>query len=557
MEPESIRFQEGGFAMTILSSLYSGVSGLATNGNALSIIGDNIANVNTIGYKISRPTFADVMASSLAGAGRNQIGQGARMVSVDVQFTQGSFQTTTNPTDLSIDGKGFFILKDANGVYYTRAGQFNIDKSGDLVNPEGLQVQGYGVDTSGNITGALGKINITGVSSAPKATSSVEVDANLDSRETALGSSQTVLSGTSAGTSVSAGTTLTINLDGDGAQSITLAANSTGAAIAADIQSKVRALTAATSSNQPAFDNFTCTYNSSTGMYKLVSGTNTSSSSVSVTGGTAQSTLKLDSAGGVSTTGGFDVSDPLNTSNFSTALTVYDSLGNSHQLNIYFRKDAANDWSWYAVVNSSDNANGTGDQVQGRGNMMFSTAGVLSDQDSMTSPTGGFDFTGGGSLNQSISFDFGTPVSSSGTGSDGITQFGLTSATSFQNQDGYTSGSLQNITVSSDGLISGNFSNGRTSTIAQIALANFQSNEGLTRLGGNLFLESALSGQPIIGQPGSGGRGNVSSNSLEQSTVDLAQEFVNMITSQRGFQANSRTITTTDQLLQELINLKR
>ncbi len=543
--------------MTILSSLYSGVSGLATNGNALSIIGDNIANVNTIGYKISRPTFADVMASSLAGAGRNQIGQGARMVSVDVQFTQGSFQTTTNPTDLSIDGKGFFILKDANGVYYTRAGQFNIDKSGDLVNPEGLQVQGYGVDTSGNITGALGKINITGVSSAPKATSSVEVDANLDSRETALGSSQTVLSGTSAGTSVSAGTTLTINLDGDGAQSITLAANSTGAAIAADIQSKVRALTAATSSNQPAFDNFTCTYNSSTGMYKLVSGTNTSSSSVSVTGGTAQSTLKLDSAGGVSTTGGFDVSDPLNTSNFSTALTVYDSLGNSHQLNIYFRKDAANDWSWYAVVNSSDNANGTGDQVQGRGNMMFSTAGVLSDQDSMTSPTGGFDFTGGGSLNQSISFDFGTPVSSSGTGSDGITQFGLTSATSFQNQDGYTSGSLQNITVSSDGLISGNFSNGRTSTIAQIALANFQSNEGLTRLGGNLFLESALSGQPIIGQPGSGGRGNVSSNSLEQSTVDLAQEFVNMITSQRGFQANSRTITTTDQLLQELINLKR
>jgi len=543
--------------MTILSSLYSGVSGLATNGNALSIIGDNIANVNTIGYKISRPTFADVMASSLAGAGRNQIGQGARMVSVDVQFTQGSFQTTTNPTDLSIDGKGFFILKDANGVYYTRAGQFNIDKSGDLVNPEGLQVQGYGVDTSGNITGALGKINITGVSSAPKATSSVEVDANLDSRETVLGSSQTVLSGTSAGTSVSAGTTLTINLDGDGAQSITLAANSTGAAIAADIQSKVRALTAATSSNQPAFDNFTCTYNSSTGMYKLVSGTNTSSSSVSVTGGTAQSTLKLDSAGGVSTTGGFDVSDPLNTSNFSTALTVYDSLGNSHQLNIYFRKDAANDWSWYAVVNSSDNANGTGDQVQGRGNMMFSTAGVLSDQDSMTSPTGGFDFTGGGSLNQSISFDFGTPVSSSGTGSDGITQFGLTSATSFQNQDGYTSGSLQNITVSSDGLISGNFSNGRTSTIAQIALANFQSNEGLTRLGGNLFLESALSGQPIIGQPGSGGRGNVSSNSLEQSTVDLAQEFVNMITSQRGFQANSRTITTTDQLLQELINLKR
>jgi flagellar hook protein FlgE len=111
--------------------------------------------------------------------------------------------------------------------------------------------------------------------------------------------------------------------------------------------------------------------------------------------------------------------------------------------------------------------------------------------------------------------------------------------------------------VSSDGVITGNFSNGRTVPIAQIALATFQSNEGLTRIGGNLFLESSASGQPIIGQPSSGGRGKISSNSLEQSTVDLAQEFVNMITSQRGFQANSRTITTTDELLQELINLKR
>ena len=543
--------------MTILSSLYSGVSGITTNGNALSIIGDNIANVNTIGFKTSRPSFADVMAASLSGASQTQIGQGARLAAIETQFTQGSFETTSNPTDLSIDGNGFFIIQDANGVYYSRAGQFHFDKDGDLVNPQGKKVQGYGVDSSGNITGALGDINISGISSAPNATTSVSIDANLDSRESAIGSSQTVISGSSAGTSVSAGTTLTINLDSDGAQTITLAANSTGAAIAADIQSKVRALTAATASNQPAYDNFTCTYNSVTGTYKLVSGTNTSSSSVSVTGGTAQSTLKLSAATGASSTGAFDVSDPTSTSNFSTALTVYDSLGNGHQVTIYFRKDATNDWSWYAVVASADNENGTGDQVQARGNLVFDTSGRLYSQDSTTSPTGGFDFSGGGAQNQTVSFDFGSPVSSSGTGTDGITQYGLTSSTSYQSQDGYTSGSLRNVSVGSDGIITGLFSNGRTVTIAQIALATFQNNQGLTRIGGNLFLESVDSGQPIVGEPSSGGRGSVSSNSLEQSTVDLAQEFVNMITSQRGFQANSRTITTTDELLQELINLKR
>ncbi len=543
--------------MTILSSLYSGVSGLTTNGNALSIIGDNIANVNTIGFKTSRPTFADVMASSLAGAGSKQIGQGARLSSIEVQFTQGSFQTTSNPTDLSIDGKGFFMLQDDNGVYFTRAGQFHFEKSGDLVNPSGIRVQGYGVDPNGNITGALGDINISGISSSPWATTEVIVDANLDSQAAILGLSQTVASGPASATTLAGGETLTIDLDGDGAQTITLAANTTGAAIAADIQAQVRALTAAAPANQGAFDNFVCTYNASTGSYKLLSGSNTATSAVAVTGGTGQATLKLDAAGGVTSSGAFDVSDPIDTSNFSTALTVYDSLGNPHQLSLYFRKDAVNDWSWYAVVNDADNGNGTGDQVQARGSLTFTASGELAEISPVTFTTGGFDFKGGALQDQLVTFDFGTAVADGGTGVDGLTQYGLTSSATFQSQDGYTSGSLRNISISSDGVMVGSFSNGRTSTIAQIALATFQSNEGLTRIGGNLFLESAGSGQPIVGQPSSGGRGNISSNSLEQSTVDLAQEFVNMITSQRGFQANSRTITTTDELLQELINLKR
>ncbi len=548
--------------MTILSSLFSGVSGLTTNGNALSIIGDNIANVNTIGYKSSRATFADVMASSLGGGGRNQIGQGARLSSVGVQFNQGSFQTTTSPTDLAVDGNGFFILQDANGLYYSRAGQFHFDKDGILVNPDGIAVQGFMADSSGTIVaGALTDINISGISSQPRATTAVEVDSNLDASSTALGSGDTIISGTSPLTATTAGDTMTINLDGDGAQVITLATSATGAAVAADIQAKVRALTsAAPPTNQPAFDNFTATYNTTTGAYKYVSGSNTSSSAVAITAVTGTLTLAnmdLTVATGMTTTGAFDPANTLATSNFSTALTVFDSLGQSHQISIYFRKDAANDWSWYAVVPASDAAGSSTDQVQARGNMVFTTSGTLYDQDTLTSPTGGFDFSGGGSQDQTIAFNFGTPVLLNGTGSDGVTQYGLTSSTSFQNQDGYTAGSNRNVSVSSDGVISGLFSNGRTAAIAQIALGTFQSNEGLIRIGGNLFIESVESGQASTGEPSSGGRGNITANALEQSTVDLAQEFVNMITSQRGFQANSRTITTTDELLQELINLKR
>ncbi len=544
--------------MTILSSLYSGVSGLTTNGNALSIIGDNIANVNTIGYKNSRATFADVMASSLGGGGRNQIGQGARLSSVNVQFNQGSFQTTTSPTDLAVDGNGFFVLQDANGLYYTRAGQFYFDKDGILVNPDGIAVQGFMADANGTIIpGALSDINISGVSSQPRATTTVQLDANLDASSTALGTGDTWISGTSAADDATLGNTVLLTVDGNAA-TVTFAANiaNDGAAVAAEIQADVRALG---TGSTPWFDNFTATWDPNALTYKLVSGTNASTSAVVVTGGTEAAALNL--LGGAvanTTTGAFDTADALATSNFSTALTVIDSLGQSHQITIYFRKDAPNNWSWYSVVPASDTSTGTADEVQARGNLLYTTVGALDIQDTMTSSTGGFDFSGGGAQNQAIIFDFGTSITgSSGTGTDGVTQYGLTSATSFQSQDGYTAGSNRNVSVSSDGIIAGLFSNGRTAAIAQIALGTFQSNEGLIRIGGNLFIESVESGQASTGEPSSGGRGNISSNSLEQSTVDLAQEFVNMITSQRGFQANSRTITTTDELLQELINLKR
>ncbi|MFQ5455218.1 MAG: flagellar hook protein FlgE [Nitrospirota bacterium] len=428
--------------MAILTSLFSGVSGLNANGSAMSVIGNNIANVNTVGFKSSRTTFADIISQSLGGgSASSQIGRGVFLSSVSPSFTQGSFETTSNALDLGVDGNGFFLVKNSSGQFYTRAGQFTISKDGNVVNPEGFVVQGYQVDSAGTINGVIDDINISAATSAPRNTQNVTITANIDSRSTI-----------------------------------------------------------------PA---------------------------------------------------AFSVSTPTTTSNFSTAMTAYDSLGNGHLITVYFRKNqetvSGNTWQWFAVVNSSDTMSGA-DEIQASGTLVFDNAGALSSE---TTSSSSFNFTGGASQGQNIAFEFGTSITEGGTGLDGTTQFGSTSATIFQSQDGYSSGALQGISINQDGIISGLFTNGQTRVLGQVILSIFNNPHGLTRLGKNLYAESFESGQAIIGAPSTGGRGRVLSNSLELSNVDLAEEFIKIITAQRGFEANSRTITTTDLLLGELVNIKR
>jgi len=171
---------------------------------------------------------------------------------------------------------------------------------------------------------------------------------------------------------------------------------------------------------------------------------------------------------------------------------------------------------------------------------------------------GGFDFNGLAAAGQAIDFDFGTSITTDGgSGLDGTTQYGSDSSTAFQDQDGYSAGSLRSITIGPDGIITGIFTNGQTRGIAQIALAKFISPTALTKMGKGLYAESTESGQPIISTPGTSGTGTILSNTLELSNVDLAEEFVKMILSQRGFQANSRVISTSDELMVELVNMKR
>ena len=423
----------------MLSSLWTGISGLDANGAAMGVIGNNIANVNTIGFKGSAAAFSDILSQTLMGTnGGNQIGRGVKLDAVQTQFLQGSFETTGNATDMAIDGNGFFIVKNPDGgQFYTRAGQFIIDDKGYLVNPDNLVVQGYAINATGQVATNLSDINLSKSISNPKMSSLVNLSVNLD-----------------AGATVP---TTAWNL----------------ATLSSD-------------------------------MY-----------------------------------------------NYTTSVTVYDSLGGAHPVSIYFVKTAANAWTAHYVYTDS-----TGTQQEaGTQDLSFGTDGSLT-----TDNEAAINFASladGATTPQPITFDYGDGTAGGGTGLDQTTQFASPSVTNLINQDGYQSGSLLSVTVDLDGVITGLFSNGQTRQISQMALADFASPWGLTKMGGNLYGESHASGQPVINKPGTGGVGTIHANALEQSNVDLAAEFVKLITTQRGFQANSKIITTSDEMLADVVNLKR
>jgi len=424
----------------MISSLWTGISGLDANGSAMGVIGNNIANVNTVGFKGSSMAFSDILSQSLTGAsGGNQIGRGVSLSAVQTQFLQGSFESTGSATDMAIDGSGFFVVKDASGgKYYTRAGQFIIDDDGYLVNPDNLVVQGYAIDATGAVATELSDINLSKSISNPKITSEVNLSINLDA--------------------------------------------------------------------------------------------------TSVVPTTAWNLATLSS----------------DMYNYTTSATVYDSLGGAHAISIYFVKTGAGAWTAHYVYT---NNTGTVTETATTQALAFGLDGSLT-----TDNEAAINFVNladGVTTPQPITFDYGDGTAGGGTGLDQSTQFSSPSVTTMLNQDGYQSGSLLSVSTDTDGVITGLFSNGQTRSIAQVALADFASPWGLTKMGGNLYAESYSSGQPVLNKPGTGGTGTIHSNALEQSNVDLAAEFVKLITTQRGFQANSKVITTSDEMLADVVNLKR
>lgn len=421
----------------MLTSMQTAISGMNANGTDLSVIADNIANQNTVGYKKSTVAFGDVLSQSVTGvAGSAQVGRGVYVQEVSPLFTQGSLETSENSLDMAIDGDGFFIVNDNGASYYTRAGNFSIDQEGYIVNAKNLRLQGYLANAGGELTGTTGDLQLIATQSPANMTSEAGVSVNLDSTDAI---------------------TATV------ADPFTLDANGDGV---------------------------------------------------------------LDDAANY---------------NSSTTLTMYDSLGGGHQVTLYYSKTANNNWTVNFAQEDPANA---GELLNvGTQTLTFDSAGSLT----ATSGSGPTLVIGGGATaSQPIAFDH-----------TGTMQYASEFAVLAINQNGYASGALDSLTIADDGRMTGIFSNGQTRLIGQIALAKFIAPTELVKLGGNLYGESSDSGQPIVSSPGTSGLGDVSSNTLELSNVDLAQEFVNMITAQRGFQANSRMITVTDELMAEVVNLKR
>ncbi len=427
--------------MSIWSSLYTGRSGLTAHGDAINVVGDNIANVSTVGFKSGSANFNDILGQRTNG-GQN-LGAGVKMGSVSQAFGQGSFLQSGGSLDYAIQGGGFFEVVGENdgieGSYYTRNGRFSLNNEGMMVNQDGLRVQGYQVDANGDPTGGVGDIEISG-QSPPVATTTADMDINLDPGEIGAGP--------------------------------------------------------------------------------------------------------------------FNPLDPEATSDYQTSATVYDSLGNAHDVQMFFTNNGAGAFEWHAMVDGSELNGGTPGTLTeiADGTLGFDTNGNL---DTETLNASSADFQGA-TAGQSIQFDFGEAITTDGgDGNNASTMVAGASTVESFDQDGREPGDLIDVITSENGTVSGLYSNGETEPLAKLALASFRAPENLRREGDQLWSASRDSGQALLGEAGTSGRGSVASGALEGSNVDLGDELVTLIAYQRAFQANARTISTADEMLTEVNNLKR
>ena len=602
--------------MAISTSLSTGASGVNVFQDALRVTSNNIANTDTVGFKENDIAFHELIAGGLAGPGKLQIsrftiGRGAAVGNIRNIFEQGSPESTSRNLDLTIDGEGFFVLKDANGStipLFTRAGQFDDNKLGLVTNPDGFLLQGSPV-TIDPVTGEkkIGKadsINLADHNFPPKATTKSNFTLNLFAEDiisdsSVTGSEPTNFNNLEPGSLIINGASFG-DIIGDNAvdriadliSAINAFEDITGVHAENATETTISLTNAQGGPITIAFDlNLDPDVAAKTGLNagsflsgggKILTGKVTSEIGTKKIAGTGTRFLNELLPGDAITIGTssftvesiqsntqltvtknidadlFDVQAVAQDASFSTPIKFFDSLGAEHLINLRFRKTATNTWEWNAVVDRAENLNGAFDEVQATGQLGFTPLGQLDLKRTVaaTFPTGGFDFKGGALANQQVQFDFAGTTEKL---KSGITQFGSPTLSLLldQGQDGFSSGSLQSITVDKEGFINGLYTNGKIQALYQLAIAKFPNQEGLTRVGKNLYIQSDLSGEAINAAPGSGGRGQITANAFERSTVDLAEQFVKLITYQRGFQANSKVIITADEVVQEVVNLKR
>ncbi|MEZ5316920.1 MAG: flagellar hook protein FlgE [Vicinamibacterales bacterium] len=416
-----------------VNSFSAALSGLTVNQQKLTVIGNNLSNINTVGFKASTVEFADLVSQSVGGPSDNpmQIGLGAVTGQISPNFTQGGIESTGVATNVAIQGQGLFLVGDSTSRAYTRAGNFSFDANGVLITADGQPVQGYTQTDP-----------VTGLIDTTTQPTDIVIPPGV-----------------------------------------------------------LRTPTATT-----------------------VFGTRTN----------------LDASAAVGAT-------------FSASAEIFDALGDSHIVTINYTKTAANAWSYSMTVPGEDVSGGTPGTptVINSGNVTFSGLGVL------TAPAADVTVTSPTWANGAAATNFDWDLLDA-NGVPTLTGYASPSATASVTQNGAsTASAVRQITINGSGQILASYGVGQTVTIAQLAMATFNNPQGLVKLGNNLYSQSEASGTPSVGTAGTGGRGDVVGGALEQSNVDIATEFTQMILAQRGYQANSRSITVADELLVETLNIKR
>lgn len=446
-----------------MSFVNTALSGMNSASKDLEVLGNNIANSTTVGFKGSRAQFADVYSGVAYGAGANAVGSGVKLTRVQQSFATGSLTPTSNTLDLAINGPGFFVLSDKGARIYSRAGQFKLDDKNNIVNGAGQNLQGIRTD------GTFGNLSISTANIAPNASTTLKAGLNLNSQVGAVSSPPS-------------------------------------------------------SSDIP--------YVTSPWV-----------------GGASPAT---------------------NTYNSTSSSTIYDSLGNSHVLTMYYTK--ANP-SGAAPVAGANNQWYASFQIDGQ-DAWGSTTNSTASPGGATNATNlySINFNADGSFNN-VSDPSGTAVGSkipitAFTLSNGAqplnftvdfspsTQFGTPFAVQSLQDDGYTTGSLTGLQIDPSGKIIGRYTNGQTPSLGKVQIANFPDPEGLQSLGETSWAETFASGQPLISDGGTGSLGTIASGNLEQSNVDLTSQLVALIDAQRNFQANAQTIKTGDTITQTIINIR-
>ena len=547
-------------AVGLGTSMWSGVSGLLANSTKMSTIGNNLANVNTVGFKGARTDFMDLMSASIGTAsGVEQVGRGVRIGTVVSDFSQGGLETTSENLDMAISGNGFFMAKQksqigSNGkmlntgnttTYYTRAGDFSFDSDGYLTTPQGLAVQGWAVDqdridaadaagttlSQTPVTGEIQDIRLTQFSSPAKATSNMTVITQLDS-DTASQSDRNATNNFYA---------MTAQWDGtrDPAMPSTAYGYQTTIKVY-DENGSPHTLTAyydkISSVNGKDYWEYCVTCDPSEDG-RVAAGTplaGTGTAGLLMTG-----TMTFDSSGSMENMSAYT----MKASNAAGSAAFDPSLWSKADVSNGYPTFTAN-FKSVSGASFTDSPNALNISLNlGLSNKTGFLSGALGD----TLSGVGTDPANLVSFNPST-----LQVNSNVT-----TSYATSSSTVFSSQNGYTSGLLTSVAVDADGVLTGTFSNGQTQQLWALALANFTNTQGLSRQGSNLYAATLESGQGTTNRANTGSVGSISGNTLESSNVDMATEMVSMILTQRGFEANSKTITTVDSMLSEVIQLKR